>query len=175
MNPDKNTILYIASTMDGYIARNDGRIDWLESIAPAEEGDYGYTELLNSIDTIIMGRKSYEFVIQSGMEWPYSQFNTFVFTRQSDYKLTTPNTCITSDINTISGTNRWLVGGADIIALFLKEQAVDTIIQTITPTLLGNGIRQYLPIEMESHWKLESIQKFSTDLIQIKYSKKKQS
>jgi dihydrofolate reductase len=72
------TILYIATSIDGFIARPDGNLDWLTSTPMPESGDYGYTALLESTDTIIMGRKTYDELIGFGGEWPYSGFNTYV-------------------------------------------------------------------------------------------------
>ena len=72
-----NIILYIAISLDGYIAKKDGSVDWLSSF----EEDYGYEKFISSIDTIIMGSKTYQQVLTFG-EWPYKGLKTYVFTHQ---------------------------------------------------------------------------------------------
>jgi dihydrofolate reductase len=64
----RKVVLYIAMSMNGFIARRDGKLDWLTSIRNPSEGDYGYMDLLQNIDTIIMGRKTYEELIKMGIE-----------------------------------------------------------------------------------------------------------
>ena len=70
-------ILYVAISLDGYIAKKDGSVDWLSSY----DEDYGYEKFLSTLDTIIMGRKTYQQVLSFG-EWPYSGLKTYVFTHQ---------------------------------------------------------------------------------------------
>lgn len=70
-------ILYIATSLDGYIAKEDGNVDWLSSF----DEDYGYKEFISTVDTIIIGRKTYQQVLTFG-EWPYQGLKTFVFTHQ---------------------------------------------------------------------------------------------
>ena len=87
------TVLYIATSLDGFIARPDGNLDWLTSIPRPESGDdYGYTELLNSIGTTIMGRKTYDEMIGFGGDWPYPELKSFVVTTNKDLNIQSPNT-----------------------------------------------------------------------------------
>ncbi|WP_269848941.1 dihydrofolate reductase family protein [Methanosarcina horonobensis] len=75
--------LYIACSLDGYIARKDGSIDWLIEYENNSETDYGYSEFYASIGTVLMGRKTYEQVLGFG-DWPYGEKKTYVFTRQKE-------------------------------------------------------------------------------------------
>ena len=63
--------LYIAATIDGFIAREDGSLDWLNNHPNPDQLDYGYADFMSRIDTVIMGRKTYEEVLGFGVEWPY--------------------------------------------------------------------------------------------------------
>ena len=75
--------LYIACSLDGFIARENGSIDWLTEYENSPETDYGYSEFYASIGTVLMGRKTYEQVLGFG-DWPYGEKKTYVFTRQNE-------------------------------------------------------------------------------------------
>jgi dihydrofolate reductase len=92
-------ILYIAQSLDGFIAKPDGNLDWLTSTPPSELGDYGYTELFNSIETIIMGRKTYDIIMGFEEEWAYSEKETFIVTRDQNLEIKSPSThLLTGDL-----------------------------------------------------------------------------
>ena len=131
-------LAYIASSLDGYIARENGGIDWLP-----ETAESGYGAFYNSIDTVIMGKTTYDQVLTFG-EYPYKDKKSFVFTRSIQNK--EENTEFVSDVEKFvkdgfpgAGENIWLVGGAKIIASFLNQRAVDEIIISVIPILLGKG------------------------------------
>ena len=154
--------LYIATSLDGYIAREDGGIDWLP-----ESAESGYDAFYKSIDTVIMGKTTYDQVLTFG-EYPYKDKKSFVFTTTNQTK--DENVEFVSDVNKFVkddfpgvGKNIWLVGGAQIIASFLKQKVVDEIIVTIIPVLLGRGIPLFKNIESDT--KLELIK--TTKYIQL--------
>jgi len=91
------TILYIAQSLDGYIARPDGSLDWLTSFPPPKTGDYGYESLLEQTELIVMGRKTYEELLGFGIDWPYTDFKTLVVSSNSSFKISTENTALVSD------------------------------------------------------------------------------
>ena len=134
-------ILYIAISLDGFIAKEDGSVDWLSSF----DEDYGYEEFLYSIDTIIMGSKTYQQVLTFG-EWPYQGIKTFVLTHQKlkdDENVEFLSGSITKAITLIknqSTKNIWLVGGGNLITEFVKQQLIDEYQIFIMPLFLGNGI-----------------------------------
>ncbi|WP_338778342.1 dihydrofolate reductase family protein [Metabacillus sp. FJAT-52054] len=76
----RKTVLYIAMSLDGYIARENGDIDWLEEAE--RQGDNGYSELIENIDTVVMGRKTYEQVLGFDMEFPYKGMDCYVFSNE---------------------------------------------------------------------------------------------
>lgn len=78
--------LYIATTLNGKIARSDGSVDWLESIPNPEKIDYGYSEFYNSVDTTIQGNNTYKQIISWGINFPYTGKKNYIFTKNKDVK-----------------------------------------------------------------------------------------
>lgn len=135
--------LYIAASIDGYIARADGRIDWLR---PYEADDYGYAEFYGSVQALIMGRKTYEQAAAFS-EWPYPGKPAYVYTRgrhtapRPDVVFTgeSPVTLLTrlyaQDVRRV-----WLVGGSELIGTFRALRLINEYFVFVVPVLLGDGI-----------------------------------
>lgn len=136
-------ILYIATSIDGYIARKDGSIDWLNDIEPDPDEDFGYKELLNSVNSLLMGRKTYEQVLTFG-EWPYKGKKCIVFTSKEIDK--DPNVSVAHDLDVVKqlvkdeSKDVWLVGGCGLNTSLLNAGLIDELIITIIPKILGSGI-----------------------------------
>lgn len=83
MKNERKVILYIAQSLDGYIARENGMVDWLSGEGKEENVDFGYEDFLSGIDTVIMGRRTYEQIINdlSPDKWPYEGKKSYVFTK----------------------------------------------------------------------------------------------
>jgi len=171
--------LYIAATLDGFIAREDGSIDWLTGMPNPGGTDHGYNEFLQSVDTLVMGRKTYDDVLGFGIPWPYPDHKTYVVTANNDFKTSTPATEIIHAINreTIqmlkraSRNNIWLVGGGEIVTAFLNENAIDEMIISVIPILLGKGIRLFQHELKETRFGLVSAQTFETGVVNLVYRK----
>ena len=166
-------ILYIADSLDGYIARTDGRVDWLFS-----DADYGYTDFLKSIDTIVMGRKTYDQLLTFG-EYPYRGKEVYVVSRsragQRDENVTFVGEEIVKKIRTLragDGNGIWLVGGSQLIRLFRAERLIDEIIVSIHPILLGTGIPLFMPLGLETPLEFVSSESFPSGLVQLRYQVK---
>ena len=160
-------LIYIATSLDGYIARENGSIDWLP-----ESSETSYDAFYKSIDTVIMGKTTYDQVLTFG-EYPYKDKKSFVFTRTS--KNNDDNVKFVSDIEKFvnddfpgAGKNIWLVGGAKIITSFLKIGVVDEIIITVIPVLLGKGIPLFQNIENEINLELVKTEKY-VQLVDLHY------
>lgn len=173
-------ILYIATSLNGFIARPDGNLDWLTCTPPpVSGGDYGYTELLNKISTIIMGRKTYQEVLKLDANWHYSGFTTYIVSRQSEINIQTPDTFLLRDnlketvqqLKYTSAKDIWLVGGGQLITTFINEDLLDTIILTIIPKIIHEGIPLFAPKPKETDWKLTDVQRFDTGLVNLTYNK----
>ena len=174
----KNIILYIAASLDGFIARKNGSVDWL---APYEKGqeDYGYNEFYKKIGTVIMGNNTYKQVLSFG-EFPYRGKDCFVFTRIKD-KLEDENVTFVSksakdfisQLNLRDNKNIWLVGGASIIDKFLKFDLIEEFIITVIPILLGDGIPLFKGKSNEKKLKLINVKTFDPGLVQLHYKRKR--
>ncbi len=175
------TILYIASSLDGFIAKPDGNLDWLTSTPNPDSGDYGYEELLNRIGTLYMGRKTYEAILGFGIEWPYAAYKTYVISTQNNLSIQTPNTELLSEhweervrkINESTTKDSWLVGGGHLINAFLREELIDKMIITIIPQLIGEGIPLFAGKTPTSTWHLTESKAFNTGVVNLSYEKER--
>lgn len=170
MSQQSKIILYIAASLDGFIAGPKGEIDWL-----FHDQDYGYTDFLDTVDTILMGRTTYEQVLTFG-EFPYSGKQCYVFsTTQS--QPTKHVQFYQGDLLTFvrqikkqSAKHIWLVGGTKLISSFASLQLIDQYIISIHPVILGAGITLFPPNLPQVDLLLMNCQMFSSGLVQLNYS-----
>ncbi len=166
----RRVVLYIASSLDGYIARTSGEVDWLFT-----DQDYGYADFLAGVDTILMGRRTYEQVLSFG-EYPYKSIQGFVFSRtqkeRRDENVTfirdNPAGFVERLINR-TGKTIWLVGGSQVIQSIMSRDLIDEFVISVHPTILGDGIplfRAPLPMRKLS---LQHCRTFDTGLVQLTY------
>jgi len=159
--------VYIATSLDGFIATKDGGIDWLMETPNPDNSDYGYAEFINRVDAIIMGRNSYEKVLTFG-EWPY---NKKVFILSNTLKSLSENMINKAEIingdlkNIISqlanrGFLNLYIDGGKVIQSFLNENLIDELIITRIPILLGEGIPLFGKLSKQiklTHTKTETL------------------
>ncbi|MFT5511961.1 MAG: dihydrofolate reductase [Bacteroidia bacterium] len=170
--------LFIATSIDGLIAREDGGIDWLDSIPHPENVDYGYVEFMSHIDTVIMGRKTYEDVIGFDVEWPYGDKTCFLVSGSGKVDITTPKTQLISDlsekslqkIKNLSHKDIWVIGGGDLIAGFLNQGLIDSMLISIIPVVLGKG-RPLFKNGIETSFKLNSTEAFENGIVNLVYER----
>ncbi|HEX9745530.1 MAG TPA: dihydrofolate reductase family protein [bacterium] len=163
--------MYIACSLDGYIADSDEGIDWLFT-----DQDYGYSDFLDSIDTLIMGRKSWN-IIESFGEWPYGDRKVFVFTRNKKMKtdnqnvqfMTSSSTETVEALKNIEGKDIWLVGGGLIVTEFLSKGLIDEFAVFVHPILLGEGIHLFPKGFDRTYLKLEGTKQYSSGLVELRY------
>ena len=160
--------LFIASSLDDFIARENGDIDWLP-----ENTASGYDDFINSVDTVIMGKKTYDQVLTFG-DYPYKDKKSYILTRSNDYpkdeniKFVLDAEKLVKDVIYDTGTDIWLIGGAEVISTFVNLGFVDEIILSIIPVVLGKGIPLFKDIEKEA--KLELIKTTDYDaLVELHY------
>jgi len=173
------TILYIATTLDGKIARRDGSLDWLYSLPNPNQIDHGYADFLKSIGTTIMGRNTYNVILGFGVEWPYRGMDSYIATTDKEFQVTTPETYVISSnivdlINKIKGQIQkdiWLIGGGQLITYFLKNDLLDRMILTLIPTIIGEGISLFPDNPKETKWILSHVEKFETGVVNLTYDK----
>jgi dihydrofolate reductase len=144
----RKMILYIAASLDNYIARADGKVDWLEAPELRLPGeDYGYAEFYRSIDTTLMGNRTYQAIQGFDVPFPYPDKTNYVFTRSENFPESGEVTYISGDVAAFvralkekPGGDIWLVGGGQINTLMLEQGLIDRMILTLIPVLLGDGI-----------------------------------
>ncbi len=167
-------ILYIATSLDGFIARPDGDVDWLSMVDQPGE-DYGYYQFYESVDALVMGRKTYE--IPAGVEeWPYPGKQSFVFTHR-DIKTSRDDVTFVSDpVEQVMEQmcdqgfqNVWLVGGGELIRSFLAHNLIDEHIISVIPILLGEGIPLFPPPCPEQKLELVGSSQYKSGLIEAHY------
>lgn len=140
--------LYIAASVDGFIADSDGGIEWLEAFEDsAEGGEIGvaYEEFFSDIDCLVMGSTTYEQVLTFG-EWPYGDRPTYVLTHRDLPQETDAVEFFEGDVDELAADlrsrydNIWLVGGAEVAREFLRADQIDELRLSVIPVLLGSGI-----------------------------------
>ena len=175
MTKRRNVIVHIATSADGYIARPDGDLEWLTS-RPAPKGFYGINAFMKSIDTMLLGRKTYEASLRMGAKFD-AKGRHLVFSRQAPPADAPSGVEFVSDaigafvdhLREQPGKDIWLMGGGDLIASFLDEQAVDAFVISVVPVFIGDGIpllarrHRHLPLD------LHSVERFDDGLVQLHY------
>ena len=165
----RKIILYIASSLDGYVARENGDIDWLPQSDTSE-----YDEFYKTIDAVIMGKTTYDQVLTFG-EYPYKDKRSYVFTRNKNPTkdenvefVSNADEFVKDTLPNLEG-NIWLMGGGQIISTFVNNGIVDEIILSIVPVVLGKGIPLFRNIQKET--KLELIKTTDYDkLVELHYT-----
>lgn len=170
----RKIILYVATSADGYIARPDGDVAWLDR--PRTSGDYGMGKFYKSIDTVLMGRKTYDVALEFGQK-SYPGKKNYIFSR-SPRRTRTPNVKFVStdigefarNLRAAKGKNIWLVGGADLAAAFLDAGEIDEFIIHVIPTLIGEGIPLIAPRHRSVPLKLLSSRAYSDGVVRVHYA-----
>jgi dihydrofolate reductase len=175
MTSRRKVIVHIATSADGYIARPDGDLEWLTS-RPAPKGFYGMNAFMKSIDTKVLGRKTYEMSLRLGARFD-AKNQTVVFSHHPPPAGAPPGVEFVSDavgpfvsrLRAQPGKNIWLMGGGEIIASFLDDQAIDEFVISVAPVFIGDGIpliarrHRHVPLE------LLSSDRFDDGLVQSRY------
>jgi len=182
INDIKNkNIVFIAKSLDGYIAGINGELDWLETIPNPEKASMGFVALMNEVDALVMGRATFETVCGFGGEWPYAK-PVFVLSNsltQIPEKFKTKASLLKGREKEIlkiiheKGFHKLYIDGGKTVQNFLKEDLIDELRITTIPILLGNGISLFgnLPKSLEfNHLKTEV---FLNQLVQSHYERKR--
>ncbi|OIK09265.1 dihydrofolate reductase family protein [Bacillus sp. MUM 13] len=145
MKNKRNIVLFIAQSLDGYIATKEDSLDWLFKVDG--EGDNGYSEFFETIDTILIGKRTYDWIMKYEKgQFPYKNKDCYVFSRSqfedtNDVKFVNEGIVnFTNNLKKEEGKNIWIVGGGDLLHTFLKEKLVDELFLTIAPSIIGEGI-----------------------------------
>jgi dihydrofolate reductase len=175
MTNRRNVIVHIAASADGYIARPDGDLEWLTS-RPKPRGFYGLTAFMSSIDTKLLGRKTYEASLRMGAK-PVANSRTIVFSRHAPPShsplgvefVNGPIGPFVSRLREEPGKDIWLIGGGELIASFLDEHAIDDLIISIVPVFIGDGIPLIARRHRNALLDLQSVERFVGGVVQLHY------
>lgn len=172
----RKVFMYIAVSLDGYIARPDGNIEWLSSVQRAGE-DYGYSEFIKNVDTVIVGRKTYDKVLSLGVPFPHTDKECYIITRSDRPpigKLIFYNKDLEELVISLKekeGGNIFVDGGAEIVNTLMSRGLFDEYIISIIPVMLGSGIRLFHDGRPEENVSLVTAVHFESGLVQLHYRK----
>jgi dihydrofolate reductase len=164
--------VFIAASLDGFIARRDGGIDWL-SIVETPGEDYGYAKFFAGVDALILGRRTYDTVL-GFPAWPYGDKRCVVLThnpppsRHGERFHTGPPAPLLTALHA-DGVRRVYVDGGAVIQLFLREGLIDDITLSIIPVVLGDGIPLFAGGGPGRRLRLAGSQAFPSGLVQLTY------
>ena len=176
MSADRKVILYIATSLDGYIAKPNDDLSFL-SIVQKEGEDYGYSDFIKSVDTVILGRKTYDWVMTQVPEFPHADKNAFIVTRTERPSIGTANFYtgklkdLIIKLKSEQGKSIFIDGGAEIVNELLKENLIDEFIISIIPILVGSGIKLFNDGRPELILELVSTKQFDKGLTQLHYKR----
>lgn len=171
--------VFIATSLDGFISREDGSIDWLEQAnaqVPAGE-DCGYAEFMSTVDALVMGRHTFELV-RSFAEWPYGKKPVFVLSsRMSSLPPGVPGTVRLSRETPAAlvarlsskGMNHLYIDGGVTIQRFVSDAVIDEVIITRIPVLIGTGRPLFGPLSSDVRLEHLSTRAFDFGFVQSRY------
>ena len=171
----RRVIVHIATSADGYIARPDGDLDWLTS-RPAPRGFYGMSAFMRSIDTTLLGRKTYDVSRRLGATFDSSR-RSIVFSRHAPPADAPPGVEFVRDaigafvrrLRAEPGKDVWLMGGGELIASFLDEGAIDEFVVSVVPVFIGDGIPLIARRHRHVPLSLQSVERFDDGVVQSRY------
>lgn len=175
---ERRVIVYIAVSIDGYIAGENDDLQFL-SVVEVPGEDYGYSEFIKTIDTVILGRKTYDKVMSIISEFPHQDKITYVITRKVVESNGTLNFYsgdlkeLIGTLKSVSGKNIFVDGGAEIIHQLMEFDLIDEFILSVIPVFLGDGIRLFKENRPERKMTLLNSKSFSSGLIQSHYIRRR--
>lgn len=173
MPADRQLILYIATSLDGYIAQPNDDLGFLSVVEKAGE-DYGYSAFTATVDTIIMGRKTYDWVT-ARTEFPHLDKTAYIITRMPRasignthfYTGSLPD--LVQVLKAQPGKHIFCDGGAEVANALLMHQLIDELIISVVPVLVGSGIKLFQDGRPVQPFTLVSTKTFDTGLVQLHY------
>lgn len=171
--------LHMVSSLDGFIARKDNTVSWLEDDGSVYEAGVSITQeevaaFVKSVDCYVMGSRTYEHALALG--WPYGETPCLVLTERQLQPARAGVEFHSGDLEMFLGTkvaprfrNVWLVGGAMLSQRFLESGLVDEIRLTIAPVLLGEGLRLFGELTAEMRWQLKNVRAYKNGFVELHY------
>jgi dihydrofolate reductase len=172
--------LHVVSSLDGFIARKDNSISWLDGKGSVYEAGVSISEeeaatFVKAIDCYVLGSRTYEHALELG--WPYGDTPTVVVTSREWPAARKSVEFYAGDLETLVDVklaprfrNIWLVGGAMLCQRFLELGLVDDIRLTIAPVLLGDGLRLFGRFLTEERWALKNVVAYKNGFVELSYA-----
>jgi dihydrofolate reductase len=168
----KKIISYIAISLNGKIARADGRVDWLENIPNPDDADYGYYKFYESVDTSIQGYGTYNQLMSWDIPFPYQKIKNYVLTSK-DMENTVNVDFIKMDqipdIKKNKGKDIWLIGGGITNTEFLNQGLLDEIILHVMPIIIPDGLDLFANIPNETKLELINSKTYKSGVVKMHY------
>jgi dihydrofolate reductase len=174
-------IVYIATSLDGYIADAEGGLDWLHDLPNPEQSDFGFANFMNGIDALVMGRVTFETVCGFDVDWPYNK-PVFVLSRTLESvpdALTGLAEVVHGSLAKVSeklhgrGLHRLYIDGGKTVQSFLAQDRIDELIVTRFPLLLGGGTPLFGPLTAPLAFEHLSTEVLAGALVQSHYRRKR--
>lgn len=178
---ETQSLVFIATSLDGFIADKNGGLDWLHSIPNPEQSDMGYAAFMNRVDAIVMGRKTFETVCSFDCVWPYSKPVFVLSTSLTEVPETHPgkveivNGSLSEVLQQIhqKGFSRLYIDGGTTIQSFLKENLIDELTLTNIPILLGGGAPLFGETPIPLEFDLQESKVYLNAIVQNRYRRKR--
>ena len=175
----RKVVLFIAMSLDGYIADLNGSVDWLNGQRDEVENEDTYSEFVKDIDTVVMGWKTYYQVVTelSPSEQVYSDFISYVITHKERTSTDKIRFIHESPSNLVrrlkeeDGKDIWICGGASIVQQLMQDGLIDKFYISIIPTILGSGVRLFGPLDVELKLKLMENRNYN-GIMEVIYEKR---
>jgi dihydrofolate reductase len=182
-NLDSRVTIHMAASLDGFIARKDGRVDWLETsdeFAAGDTMDPGFVEaFLQTIDCYVMGSRTYETALgfeAQGLGWPYGDKPTFVLTSRELPRTRDTVELLSGDLTElVNGRLRatfraiWFVGGGMVAAECLRLGLADEVRYSILPILIGDGIPFFGKVDRDIALHLAEVKAYKNGMVELRY------
>jgi dihydrofolate reductase len=186
-NEEPRVTIHMAASLDGFIARKDGGVDWLETADHFEGGDTltaaSVAEFLKTIDCYVMGSRTYETALDfeaKGLGWSYGGKPTFVLTRRALRKPRSTVEFYSGDLGRLVGERLrphfrsiWFVGGGEVSAECLRIGLADEVRYSIVPTLIGDGIPFFKGLDMDVALHLLEVTAYKSGMVALRYEVRK--
>lgn len=175
------TQYYVAASLDGYIADADGRLDWLFQFDDAEGVKEHYERFMSEVGALVMGARTYDFLLAQGGAWPYAGLPTWVFTHRdrpvppgADVRFTAGDVGAAHArmVEAARGRNVWMMGGGELAAQFLARGVLDELHLGIAPVFLGAGA-PLLPSSVRTSVVLAGVKAFGKGFVELRYELRK--
>jgi dihydrofolate reductase len=176
----RSVTLHMVSSLDGFIAKSDNSVGWLESAGSVYEAGVSLSEeeaanFVKTIDCYVLGSRTYEHALELG--WPYGDTPAVVVTGRQWPSARKSVEFYSGDLKTLVDVNLapryrniWLVGGAMLCQRFLELGLVDEINLAISPVVLGEGLRLFAGSPAEQRWNLKSVVAYKNGFVELSYS-----